>query len=61
MTRARLVAAGLIAVALVALFGWQFRRERLVKACLDGGGAWTGSTCGPRPQSPILLRDLRRS
>jgi hypothetical protein len=46
---------------LLVLLGWQARREQLVKACLDSGGAWTGSTCGPLRIRPILQRDLRRS
>jgi hypothetical protein len=46
----------------VALLAWQLRREHLVKACLDGGGAWNGaqSTCSG-PLRPILRRDLERS
>jgi hypothetical protein len=61
MTRTRLVVAGIISALLIALLGWQVQREKLVKACLDGGGAWTGNSCGPSPNRPILLRDLRRS
>ncbi len=60
MSRGRLLAAALIGVALLGLLGWQLHRERLVKACLDTGGAWTGHGCGPN-RGPILLRDLRRS
>jgi len=40
MSRARIMIAGLIAVALLALLSWQLHRERLVKACLSSGGAW---------------------
>jgi hypothetical protein len=61
MTRLRIVSACVIMLLLLLLLGWQVRREELVKACLDGGGAWTGSACGPPPSRPILLRDLRRS
>lgn len=61
MTRARVVVAALIGAMLLLLVGWQVRREEMVKACLEGGGAWTGSTCGPGPGRPILLRDLRRT
>lgn len=61
MTRMRLMAACLIALALLILLGWQAQRELLVKACLDSGGAWTGSACGPLRIRPILQRDLRRS
>ncbi len=61
MSRARIVIAGLIAVALLALLSWQLHRERLVKACLDSGGAWTGNACGPLRIRPILQRDLHRS
>jgi hypothetical protein len=55
-----MLAAALIGVALLGLLGWQLHRERMVKACLSTGGAWTGHGCGPN-RSPILLRDLRRS
>lgn len=58
MKRSRLIVAGALVAALAVLFGWQAHREQLVKACLDSGGAWTGTSCGPRP---ILQRDLRRS
>jgi hypothetical protein len=63
MTRARLIVAGLTTVALLALVGWQMKRERLIKACLDAGAMWDGarSACKPLPNRPILLRDLRRS
>ena len=61
MSRTRLLVAGLIAVVLVLLLGWQAQREQLVKACLASGGAWTGSTCGPLRIRPILQRDLQRS
>jgi hypothetical protein len=61
MTRARLLAVCIISALLIFLLSWQVRREELVKACLDGGGVWTGSACGPARTRPILLRDLRRS
>jgi hypothetical protein len=61
MTRARLLVVCLISAALLLLLGWQARRGELVKACLDSGGAWTGSACGPLRLRPILQRDLRRS
>jgi hypothetical protein len=60
MTRGRIVIAALTVLALIALLGWQYQREQLVKACLDNGGAWYGpqSACKPRP---ILQRDYQRS
>jgi hypothetical protein len=61
MSRLRLGLAGLIALILIVLLGWQAQREQLVKACLDSGGAWTGSGCGPLRIRPILQRDLHRS
>lgn len=61
MSRARLLITVLITATLLCLFGWQLKRERLVKACLDRGGAWTGTACGPLPIRPILQRDLHRS
>ena len=61
MSRLRLTVACLLALALFLLLGWQVQREQLVKACLDSGGAWTGSTCGPLRIRPILQRDLHRS
>jgi hypothetical protein len=61
MTRVRLLAVCAIMAVLLVLLGWQARREELVRACLDGGGAWTGSGCGPLRLRPIIQRDLRRS
>jgi hypothetical protein len=62
MSRGRLIVAGLVAVALAGLIGWQAHRERLVKACLEGGGDWYGprSICRA-PLRPILQRDYQRS
>jgi hypothetical protein len=56
-----MLTAGLIAVALLVLLGWQLHRERLVKACLSAGGAWDGGSCGPLRLRPILRRELERS
>ena len=61
MKRSRLIVACTLVGVLVLLFGWQAHREQLVRACLDGGGAWTGTACGPLPLRPLLQRDLRRS
>jgi hypothetical protein len=61
MKRSRLIIAGTLVAALALLFGWQAHREQLVRACLDSGGAWTGTACGPQAPRPILQRDLRRS
>ena len=61
MSRGRLVAACLIILALLVLLGWQAQRQHMVKACLDGGGTWTGSACGPMRMRPLLYRDLHRS
>ena len=61
MSRARLITVVLLVVAVCLLFGWQAHREQLVRACLSGGGAWTGTACGPQPPRPILQRDLRPS
>jgi hypothetical protein len=61
MTRVRLLAVCVIMALVLVLLGWQARREELVRACLDGGGAWTGSACGPLRLRPIIQRDLRRS
>ena len=61
MTRLRLTVACLLALILLLLLGWQAQREQLVRACLDSGGAWTGSTCGPLRIRPIIHRDLHRS
>jgi hypothetical protein len=61
MSPLRLAAAVAMSAVVVALLAWQLRREQLVKACLDGGGAWNGaqSTCNG-PFRPILRRDLER-
>ena len=61
MNPMRLLAACLIALILVLLLGWQAQREQLVRTCLESGGAWTGSACGPLRIRPILQRDLQRS
>jgi hypothetical protein len=62
VSRRRLIIAALTVLALAGLLGWQAHRERLVKACLDGGGEWYGphSLCRA-PQRPILQRDYQRS
>ncbi len=56
-------AALLVVVALAVLFGWQWHRERLMRACLNEGGDWNGrqSRCDPPPGRPILQRDYQRS
>jgi hypothetical protein len=62
MSPLRIAVAAGAAIALGLLFGWQYRREQLVKVCLDSGGVWNGpaSACQP-PVRPILRRDLQRS
>jgi hypothetical protein len=62
MSPLRLTIAVAMSAVIVALLAWQLRREQLVKACLDGGGAWNGaqSACMD-PLRPILRRDLERS
>lgn len=61
MSHIRLLIAGLTTVALIGLVSWQVQRERLVKACLDGGGVWHGPYSACRSPRPILQRDLHRS
>ena len=63
MTKGRLIVSLAITAALLVLLGWQLRRERMVKACLDAGAYWDGprSACRPLPLRPILQRDLHRS
>jgi hypothetical protein len=61
MTRAHLLIAALTAAAVVGLLAWQVQRERLVKACLDGGGVWHGPQSACKSPRPILQRDLHRS
>jgi hypothetical protein len=62
MSRRRVIIAVLTLLVLAALLGWQLQRERLVKACVDGGGLWYGplSAC-KAPIRPILQRDYQRS
>ena len=62
MSRQRLIVAVLTLMVLAGLLGWQFQRERLVKACLDAGRLWYGpqSAC-KAPIRPILQRDYHRS
>ncbi len=61
MTRLRLIIVVTLAILVAALTGWQWQRERLVKACVEKGGSWDGGTCGPPRIRPILRRDLQRS
>jgi hypothetical protein len=61
MSRVRLVVTALLTLALLGLFGWQMKREHLVKTCLEQGRAWTGRSCGPQRGRPILQRDLHPS
>jgi hypothetical protein len=60
MSRPRLIFATCTAAALLVLLAWQLHRERQIAACLDNGGTWTGTGCGPLKLRPILQRDLRR-
>ncbi len=62
MSPLRIAIAALVSAALVALVGWQLRREHTVKACHDSGGVWHGpeSACKPFLR-PILRRELERS
>ena len=61
MSPLRLATAVTMSAVVVALLAWQLRREQLVKACLDGGGAWNGAQSACKgPQRPILRRDLER-
>jgi hypothetical protein len=62
VNRRRVVVAALTVLALLGLLGWQAHRERLVKACLDGGGEWHGSSSVCKaPLRPILQRTYQRS
>jgi hypothetical protein len=61
MIRPQLLVAGITALLLAALLGWQHHREHLVRTCIDAGGVWYGSACAPNPIRPILRRALERS
>lgn len=61
MTPFRLIVVLGLCLLLAMLFGWQWQREQLVKACVEKGGSWDGSGCGPPRIRPILRRDLHRS
>jgi hypothetical protein len=61
MSRTRLIIAGTTLVALAVLLGWQYKRERMVRACLEVGGVWNGRLSVCRYQRPVLQRDLHRS
>jgi hypothetical protein len=61
MTRLRLLIMLALGVLVVTLLGWQWQRERLVRACVERGGSWDGGACGPPRIRPILRRDLQRS
>lgn len=62
MSPLKLAIAALTTMRIVALLGWQLRREQIVRACHDSGGVWHGpaSSCKPLLR-PILRRDLERS
>ena len=57
----RVVLASLAAVTMSAGVASAGAFDSYRAACLDSGGAWTGTACGPNPPRPILERDLRRS
>lgn len=61
MTQGRLIIVIVLSLIVAALAGWQWQRERLVKACVEKGGFWDGGSCGPPRFRPILRRDLQRS
>lgn len=61
MTRGRLVVMVALSLLVAGLMGWQWHRERLVRACVEQGGSWDGGACGPPRVRPILRRDLHRS
>ena len=61
MTRVRVLIAAVTALGLAGLLAWQLQRERLVKACLDGGSVWHGPQSACKSPRPILQRDLQRS
>lgn len=58
----RWIAVAAVLAVVGGLFVWQWRRERLVDACLATGGVWDGPTsrCLPKPPSPILKRGIER-
>jgi len=61
VTRLRLAIVLGLSLVVAALYGWQWQREQLVKACVEKGGSWDGGSCGPPRVRPILRRDLQRS
>jgi len=61
VTPVRLAVVVALMLVVAALFGWQWQREQLVKACAAKGGSWDGASCGPPRIRPILRRDLQRS
>jgi hypothetical protein len=61
MTPVRLAIVCALTLLVAVLLGWQWHRDRLVKACVEKGGSWDGGACGPPRVRPILRRDLQRS
>jgi hypothetical protein len=61
VTRLRLAIVIALMLVVALLYGWQWQREQLVKACVEQGGSWDGGACGPPRVRPILRRDLQRS
>lgn len=59
MSRTRVAVAAVTVIVLAVLLGWQVRRERMVRACVEGGGVWHGAVSACR--RPFLQRDLNRS
>lgn len=59
----RWLMAGLAALLLMSLLGWQLYRERLIDACRTHGGRWDGASSSClSPDGPIIIRpDLQRS
>jgi hypothetical protein len=61
MTPQRIAVVLALSAIVAALTGWQWHRERMVRACVARGGSWDGGACGPPRIRPILRRDLQRS
>lgn len=63
LMKTRLIIAAFATTVLVGLLLWQESRMRLVRKCVESGGAWDGanSKCRSLPLRIIIEKNLKRS
>ncbi len=61
VSRNRLLVSVALGLIVAALMVWQYRRNALVRGCIEEGGIWTGVGCRPDPGRIHIQRELQRS